>query len=79
MSSVERKAGRPRRDMTAEDLAAKDARRRELGRLRNVAYRARRRHDKIAELVDGMVPDWDTDDSAKILAALLRRMRIDLK
>lgn len=77
MSSA--KAGRPRRNLTADDLAAKDARQRELRRLRNLAYRARRRHDKIAEMVDGMVPEWDTDDPAKVMAALLRRMRFDLK
>lgn len=79
MSGVDRKVGRPRREATAEDLASKDARRRELGRLRNRAYRARQKRDRIADMIDGMVPDWDDDDPSKILAELLRRMRIDLK
>ncbi|MEI9416551.1 hypothetical protein [Mesorhizobium sp. Cs1321R2N1] len=60
------------------------SRRRELAKLRGRACRARRKHDKIADTIDGLLtngdlPAWDDDDPAKILAALLRRMRFDLK
>ncbi|CDX29107.1 hypothetical protein MPLSOD_110124 [Mesorhizobium sp. SOD10] len=79
MSSAERKVGRPRRDLTPEEQAAKEARRRELAKLRGRACRARRKHDKITDMIDDLVPAWDDDDPAKVLAALLRRMRFDLK
>ncbi|WP_141245301.1 hypothetical protein [Mesorhizobium sp. WSM4313] len=79
MSGADRKVGRPRRDLSPDERAAKAARRRELAKLRGRACRARRKHDKLVDLIDGMVPDWDADNPAKVLAEMLRRMRLDLK
>ncbi|SJM33014.1 hypothetical protein [Mesorhizobium delmotii] len=83
MRGAKREVGRPRQTLTAEEEAAREARRREQAKLRGRACRARRKQDKIADAIDGLVtngdlPAWDDGDPAKVLAALLRRMRLDL-
>jgi hypothetical protein len=65
--------------LTPEEEAARSARRRELSKLRSRKCRARGKQDKIAAMVDNLdLPAWDDSDPATVLAALLRRMRVDV-